>query len=131
MPEIGEYLPDLIGKNDKRMPERDFFYKVVNARRPDIVDSAIEQALALRKPKGQQLQEQQWAMTVKDEWIDQLLLHDYSSTKKGYGLSSLLMQRGGPLQQTFKRQKTGSSSETQFLYQPVPQVQPIPVQQLQ
>ena len=81
LPEIAEYLPDPIGKSDKRMPERDFFYKVVNSLRPDIVDSAIEQAIALRKPKGQQLQEQQWAMNVKDEWIDQLLLHDYASCK--------------------------------------------------
>lgn len=53
LPEIAQYLPDPIGKDSKRLPERDFFYKVVNSLRPDIVDSAIQQAAELRKPKSQ------------------------------------------------------------------------------
>ena len=55
LPELAEYLPDPVGKNEKRLPDRDFFYKVFNALRPEIVDSIIQQVAQQRKPKGQQL----------------------------------------------------------------------------
>ena len=118
MPELAEYLPDPVGKNEKRLPDRDFFYKVFNALRPEIVDSIIQQVAQQRKPKGQQLQEQQWALSVKDEWVEQLLQHDFASTKKGYGMSSLLVSRAKDPGTAYKRQKTQSSSDGQGLNRP-------------
>ena len=81
LPEIAEYLPDLIGKNEKRFPDRDYFYKVFNALKPDIVDSIIQQVAQRRKTKSQLLSEQQWSLAVKDDWMEQLLLHDFQSSK--------------------------------------------------
>ena len=76
-----EYLPDPMGKNEARLPDRDFFYKVFNALKPDVVTSIIQQADESRKPKRQCLAEQQWAISVKDDWIEQLLMHDFQSSK--------------------------------------------------
>jgi hypothetical protein len=41
-PDILQYLPDLEGKNDDRYPERDFFYRVLNALHPELVEELIK-----------------------------------------------------------------------------------------
>ena len=64
-----------------RLPEREFFYKVLYKLHPETVDELIRQAYEHRKPKPTNLQEQQWSMCVKPEWMDQLLLYDYTSCK--------------------------------------------------
>ena len=48
---------------------------------PDTVNDMIKQAFDFRKPKAQNLQEEQWQLKVKSEWMDQLLLHDFQSSK--------------------------------------------------
>ena len=61
----------------------------------------------MRKPKTTNLQEERWQLGVTEEWMNQLLLHDYESSKsicmiyqyciekKGRGLSSLLISKVG------------------------------------
>jgi hypothetical protein len=41
-PDILEFMPELEGKNEDRYPERDFFYRVLNAMHPDIVEELIK-----------------------------------------------------------------------------------------
>ena len=41
------------------------------------------------------LQDKQWNMDIKDDFIDELLKYDYVSKKKGRGLSSILMNKVG------------------------------------
>jgi len=45
----------------------------------------------LRIPQKENLQEQKWRMAISDEWVDKLLQYDYVSSKKGRGMSSLLI----------------------------------------
>ena len=51
VPEFLEYMPDLQGKNEDRYPERDFFYRALNALYPHIVDTLVHEAAAVRTPK--------------------------------------------------------------------------------
>ena len=80
-PDILDYLPDLAGKGESRYPERDFFYRVLNALYPDLVSQLINQAADVRVPKSQNLQEAQWKLSITDEWMDELLKYDYVSSK--------------------------------------------------
>ena len=48
---------------------------------PDTVEDLVRQAAKAKKPPEKALQEEQWTMAIKPEWIDQLLLHDYTSCK--------------------------------------------------
>ena len=57
-PDILFYLPELEGKQEDRYPDRDFFYRVVNALHPEVVDNLINEAATVRMPKGQNLQEE-------------------------------------------------------------------------
>ena len=41
------------------------------------------------------LQDKQWNMNIKDDFIDELLKYDYVSKKKGRGISSILMNKVG------------------------------------
>jgi hypothetical protein len=109
-PALQEYLPDPQGKDDIRLPDRDFFYRVMYALYPDMVEDLVRQAAAARKPAEKNLQEEQWTLAISPEWMEQLLRHDYTSCKyplpnsfvssiliadligkKGKGFSSLLI----------------------------------------
>ncbi len=102
-PEIINYLPDLQG-DSKRFPERNFFYRVLNALHPETYEALIEQAAKERAPIGKNLQDSAWAMAISPEWMDQLLRYDSNSckyanlflpfcsiAKKGRGVSNLLI----------------------------------------
>ena len=52
VPEVLDYLPELYGKGEDRYPERDFFYRVLNALHPDLVSTLIDEAASARTPKG-------------------------------------------------------------------------------
>ena len=78
---VAEYLPDPTGKDEQRLPEKDFFFKVLYSLHPKQVEEWIKLASKERQTKGQNLQEQQWTLQVSQEWIDQLLLHDFESSK--------------------------------------------------
>ena len=41
-PDILDFMPELEGKNEDRYPERDFFYRVLNAMHPEIVEELIK-----------------------------------------------------------------------------------------
>ena len=43
-PDMLLYLPDLSGEGQVRYPERDFFYRVLNALHPDTYEQLISQA---------------------------------------------------------------------------------------
>ena len=87
-PDLHDYLPEPTSKDERhRFPEREFFYKVLFKLHPDTVDELIKQAAEARKPASTNLQEQQWQLAVQGEWMDQLLLYDYTSGK--YSISSL------------------------------------------
>ena len=55
-PGLKDYLPDVQG-NDKRLPERDFFWKVLYCLYPENVDDMIKQASDHRQPQTMNLQE--------------------------------------------------------------------------
>jgi hypothetical protein len=77
VPDILDYLPDLQGKDEDRYPERDFFYRVLNALHPELVDQLITEAAGARMPKAQNLQEEQWRVSITPEWMDRLLMYDF------------------------------------------------------
>ena len=81
VPDILDYLPDLQGKDEDRYPERDFFYRVLNALHPELVDQLISEAAGARMPKAQNLQEEQWRVSITPEWMDRLLMYDFTSSK--------------------------------------------------
>ena len=81
VPEFLHYLPDLEGKNEDRYPERDFYYRALNALYPHIVDTLVNEAAAVRTPKSQNLAEAQWKVSITEEWMDRLLMYDYNSSK--------------------------------------------------
>ena len=78
---VADYLPEPTGKDELRLPERDFFWKVVYSLHPDKVDELIRHAARQRQQKTENLQEQRWSMGINAEWVDQLLLHDFTSSK--------------------------------------------------
>ena len=51
-PDVLEYMPDIEGKKEDRFPERDFFYRVLTALHPKLVDQLITEAAAVRAPKA-------------------------------------------------------------------------------
>lgn len=80
-PGLIDYLPALTGEKDLRYPERDYFYRILNSLYPETYDELIEQAAKSRKPKAKNLQDEQWALAIKADWMDQLLRYDYISCK--------------------------------------------------
>ena len=81
-PELKNYLPEVSGpKGSERYPDRDFFYKVLYALYPETVEELVKQAAAHRKPQEKNLQEEQWTLKISPEWMEQLLLHDFTSCK--------------------------------------------------
>ena len=82
LPLLQKYLPDPTGSEDnQRFPDRDFFYRVMYALYPETVEELVKQAAAAKKPPEKALQEEQWTMAIRPEWMEQLLLHDYTSCK--------------------------------------------------
>jgi hypothetical protein len=43
-------------------------------------------------PKAQNLQEEQWKISISDEWMDKLLMYDFNSSKYST-LSDACLQR--------------------------------------
>ena len=84
VPDFLQYLPDLEGKEGNRFPERDFYYRALNALYPHIVDTLVDEAAAVRMPKSQNLQEAQWKVSITEEWMDRLLMYDYVSSKSSF-----------------------------------------------
>ena len=72
-----DYLPEWDGK----FPERDFFFKVLYTLHPDKVESMIEQAGERRNKSQKNLQDRQWNLVMSPEWINELLKHDFVSSK--------------------------------------------------
>jgi hypothetical protein len=80
-PDLKEYLPALTGDTSPRFPEREFFYRVLNALHPETFEDLIKQASKHRAPKQKNLQEEQWMLSIQDEWVDELLRFDSTSSK--------------------------------------------------
>ena len=57
---------------------------------PEETEKYISDVEDSRKTKPN-LQDKQWNVEIKDEFIDELLKYDYVSKKRGRGLSSVLM----------------------------------------
>ena len=57
---------------------------------PQDVEAYIEQVEKDRRPK-QNLQDQQWNMAIDEDFLNELIRHDFKSTKKGRGYTSLLV----------------------------------------
>jgi len=58
----------------------------------DDVENFIIQVEKERRPK-ENLQDKKWNMALDEEYLNELLKYDFTSTKKGRGYSSLLIQR--------------------------------------
>ena len=56
LPDLKDYLPDPHGK-EQRLPERDFFWKVMYSLHPETVENFIAQCEDQRRPKKVNLQE--------------------------------------------------------------------------
>ena len=48
---------------------------------PDKVESMIEQAGARRNTGQKNLQDRQWSLMMPPEWVNELLKHDFVSSK--------------------------------------------------
>ena len=58
----------------------------------DSVEQYIAQVEKERRPK-KNLQDQKWSIAVDDEYLNELLKYDFTSTKKGRGFTSLLVKK--------------------------------------
>ena len=58
------------------------------------------------------LQDQQFQVNIKEEFIDELLKYDYQSKKKGRGISSILMSKVGK-GKSYKKQRLDDASINQ------------------
>lgn len=56
------------------------------------LDNLIKEVEIQRRPKPN-LQDQKWNLNVDNEYINELLRYDFTSTKKGRGFTSLLVQK--------------------------------------
>jgi len=63
------------------LPDRDFFYRILFALYPNTVEELLRQAHQARKVPAKNLQEEQWAVNIRPEWIENLLLHDFTSSE--------------------------------------------------
>ena len=93
LPDLKHYLPDPYGK-ENRLPERDFFWKVMYSQYPGETEQYIRDVEDSKRSRTN-LQDKQWNVNIKDEFIDELLKYDYTSKKKGRGISSILMTKVG------------------------------------
>ena len=93
LPELKHYLPDPWGK-EKKLPEREFFWRVMYAKYPQETEQYIRDVEDSKRSKTN-LQDKQWNVNIKEEFIDELLKYDYASKKKGRGISSILMNKVG------------------------------------
>ena len=57
LPNVADYLPEPTGKDEMRLPERDFFYKVLYSLHPEVVDDLIKKAAKERQNLDVNLQE--------------------------------------------------------------------------
>ena len=76
---------------------------------PNETDTYISEVEKDRR-KQPNLQDKQWSMEIKDEFIDELLKYDYISTKKGRGISSILLNKMGK-GQSYKKQRTSNDDK--------------------
>ena len=101
-PEIKDYLPDKGDYTGRDVPPREFFFSIFAALKPQEFERMIREAAAYSKPT-ENLQEQKWRMAISDEWMEKLLMHDFISSKKGRGSSSLLINGIGKARTSKKR----------------------------
>ena len=55
LPNVADHLPDPTGNDEQRLPERDFFWKVLYSLHPDYVEDMVKQATQQRKSKAENL----------------------------------------------------------------------------
>ena len=72
-----EYLPDYDGK----LPERDFFFKILYTNHPDKMEAMIEESNAMRSKHQKNLQDRQCGIVMPPEWVNELLKYDFVSSK--------------------------------------------------
>jgi len=114
-PDILQYLPAITGHLSPRYPERDFFYVVLNALHPETFEDLLAQAAKHRKPKEKNLQEEQWMLNIKEEWVEELLRYDSTSSKKGRGLSSILISSVGRTSNKRRKMNDGTDQRQEDL----------------
>ena len=90
-PQVLDYLPTPHGQ-EQRLPERDFFWTVMWTLLPQETEDYIQQVEKERRPKVN-LQDQKFGMIVDESYMNELLKYDFTSTKKGRGFTSLLVER--------------------------------------
>lgn len=113
LPELASYLPDPYGK-EQRLPERTFFWQVMYAKFPQETEKYIAEVEESKKSKTN-LQDQQFELNIKEEFIDELLKYDYSSKKRGRGISSILMNKVGK-GKVYKKQTQNSAGMNENLH---------------
>ncbi len=69
-PDLLEYLPVLGEAQSTRYHEREFSFRVLNARHSETYEELINQASSKRAPITKNLQDEQWALAIKPEWIE-------------------------------------------------------------
>ena len=78
-PEISPYLPSP-EQSIKKLPERDFFFNIIRAIKPDYFKQIINEANKNRNVAGDQKIEKDYIM-IDDSWLDELTKHPYYSSK--------------------------------------------------
>ena len=84
------------------------------AKFPQETEKYIAEVEESKKSKTN-LQDQQFELNIKEEFIDELLKYDYSSKKRGRGISSILMNKVGK-GKVYKKQTQNSAGMNENLH---------------
>ena len=91
-PDVLRYLPDPHG-HEQKLPEREFFWKVVQTLYPKETEMFIQRTAEERRQKDLPFNKK-INMVVDDDYLDELLKYDFTSKQKGCKkLSSVLMPK--------------------------------------
>lgn len=81
-PLLKTYLPDPEGKTDKRLPHRDFFFKVCQILHPQRLETLVADALEKRdRTKMEAIHEIKYEFEMSPEWINNMLKYQFKSCK--------------------------------------------------
>ena len=76
---VKDYLPDL-EQNSNRVPERDFFFGILNSLRPQYIKKVIEDANKVRYEVDVKDPQKDYIM-LDEDWYKELMKYPYFSSK--------------------------------------------------
>ena len=77
---VKDYLPEL-EQNSNRIPERDFFFGILNSLRPEYLKKIIEDANKVRYQADPNAPQKDFIL-IDDDWYKELIKFPYFSSNK-------------------------------------------------